>query len=124
MGMTERRAENGSAKHALFELQVEQHRHDETYHREIARLTLHQRLNHTALHLAKCAGKVAAADNVESMTPVYVDTFIIALSTASILNIELWFLLGHADHDVPGLLTFARILAAQHGLEMTDRNEL
>src|SRR5260221_65663 len=32
----------------MFELQVEQHHHDETYHREIARLPMHHRLNHMA----------------------------------------------------------------------------
>ena len=54
MAMTERAREvaapeMGPAKKILFELQVAQHHHDETYHREIARLSLHQRLNHMAL---------------------------------------------------------------------------
>ena len=50
------------AKHVseeLFQLQLEQFRHDEIYHREISRLTVHQRLNHTALHFSKYAGQIA-----------------------------------------------------------------
>ena len=40
-----------SAADELFALQVAQLKHDEYYHREIARLTVHARLNHMALHL-------------------------------------------------------------------------
>lgn len=78
-----------SAKRQIFDLQIEQHTHDEAYHREIARLSLHQRLNHMALHFAKYAGKVASAQNSEIPT-IYTDTFIIGLSSANILNAELW----------------------------------
>jgi hypothetical protein len=129
MGMSDRvsassAAAVGTAKNVLFELQVEQHRHDETYHREIARLSLHQRLNHMALHFAKYAGKVAAAGKIEDCLPVYVDTFVIALSTANILNVEMWDLLEHGDQDYPGMLAFGRALAHQIELPMKDRNEL
>src|SRR5690348_13763017 len=95
-----------SAKNILFELQVEQHQHDETYHREIARLSLHQRLNHMALHFAKYTGKVAAAPTIEVATPVFVDTLVIALSTANVLNVELWDLLEHQGQEYPGLIAF------------------
>lgn len=129
MGMTERPAglansNVGSAKNALFELQVEQHRHDETYHREIARLSLHQRLNHMALHFAKYSGKIAGADRIESVIPAYVDTLIIALSTANIINTEIWDLLEHGGQEYPGLLSFGRFLGQQISGVLQDRNEL
>jgi hypothetical protein len=110
-GHTKAAADHGSAKKNLFELQVEQHHHDEKYHREIARLSVHQRLNHMALHFAKYTGKIAASSDPASLTPVYVDVFIIAISTANILNIELCDLLEQDGREYPGLLTLGRSLA-------------
>lgn len=101
----------GSARKILFELQVEQHKHDENYHREIARLSLHQRLNHMALHFAKYTGKIAATNNTTTLRHIYVDTLIIALSSANILNVELWELLETDEREYPGLLAFGRALA-------------
>lgn len=127
MGMTgrvtSRAAEKASAKEVLFELQVEQHHHDEVYHREIARLSLHQRLNHMALHFAKYAGKVAAAGHIQEVLPVYVDILIIALSTTNILNEEMWTLLGR-EQEFPGLLTFGRALSRQGWRALEERGEL
>lgn len=100
-----------SARRILFELQVEQHHHDEVYHREIARLSLHQRLNHMALHFAKYTGKVATAD--EDCVPVYTDFLIIVLSTANVLNAELWELLELGDQEYAGLLGLGRAIAIQ-----------
>lgn len=127
MGMTERAAgkitNRSAAKDILFELQVEQHHHDETYHREIARLPLHQRLNHMALHFSKYTGRVASLPGVRETIPVYVDTLIIGISATNILNEEVWSLLGH-DQEFPGLLTFGRYLAGGAKLALEDRNEL
>jgi hypothetical protein len=104
-------SETGSAQKVLFELQVEQHHHDEVYHREIARLSLHHRLNHMALHFAKYAGKVAASSSIAETIPVMVDTLIIALSTANTLNINLWDHVQTGDVNYPGLVPFGRTLA-------------
>ncbi len=109
-------SEPGSAKNVLFELQVEQHLHDEAYHREIARLSLHQRLNHMALHFSKYVGKVAALETIGESIPVFVDTLVIALSTANILNVKLWDLIGAGDQEYPGLLAFGRAVAADKRL--------
>ena len=114
--------EAGSAKAVLFELQVEQHHHDEVYHREIARLSLHQRLNHMALHFAKYAGRVAAAENISDTTAIYTDVLIIGLSTANILNENAWTLIGQ-EQEYPGLLTFARSLSSEVAA-LGDINEL
>lgn len=109
-------SEPGSAKNVLFELQVEQHLHDEAYHREISRLPLHQRLNHMALHFAKYVGKVGAAETIGESNLVFADTLIIALSTANILNVKLWDLIGAGDQEYPGLLAFGRAVAADERL--------
>ncbi len=114
----------GSARSELFALQVEQHQHDETYHREIARLSLHQRLNHMALHFAKYTGKIAVADDPTALSAVYVDVLVIALSTANVVNVELFDLLERDGRDFPGLLPFARSLAASMQNVIGDRYAL
>jgi hypothetical protein len=114
----------GSARKILFELQVEQHEHDEKYHREIARLSVHQRLNHMALHFAKYAGKIASSSEPASPLPVYVDALIIAISTANILNAELWDLLEQQDREYPGLLAFGRALAVNSEVDAADHSAL
>jgi hypothetical protein len=113
-----------SAQQVLFELQVEQHKHDETYHREIARLSLHQRLNHMALHFAKYTGKIGAAERIADTVPVYVDILIIAISTANILNIELWELVEAHESDYSTLQTFARKLASEIPTAIDDHIDL
>ena len=79
------------AAELLFRLQMEQFEHDERYHREIARLNMHHRLNHMALHFAKYAGKlVEADDDREKIQKTVTDTFIIALSCSNTLNFRMW----------------------------------
>lgn len=109
-----------SAKGMLFELQVEQHQHDETYHREIARLSMHQRLNHMALHFAKYTGKIAASANTHDVSKVFVDTLIIALSTANILNTELWKIVEPKQREFLDLASLGRSLAAEINAESGD----
>src|SRR5437870_3927471 len=83
----------GGAAAALSALQLEQFRHDETYHREITRLTVHQRLNHMALHFAKYVGLIASEAHQNSdeqrLNRAIIDGFIIGLSTANVLNLKL-----------------------------------
>lgn len=74
----------------LDQLQLEQFKHDEMYHREIARLSTQDRLKHMALHFAKYAGNVAESGEDEgALKKAVTDTFIIAVSTANILNVRL-----------------------------------
>ena len=116
--------EVGSSQKLLFELQVEQHHHDEAYHREIARLSLHHRLNHMALHFAKYVGKVAQKNRVDETVPVLVDALIIGLSSANILNIELWDHLQDGSREYPGLLPFGRALALRFADDIRDVSKL
>lgn len=76
----------------LFTLQIEQRIHDDRHHPDVSRLSLHHRLNHLALHFAKYAGRIA--DTIRSgdhrkVNQTLIDTFIIALSAANVLNIRL-----------------------------------
>jgi hypothetical protein len=71
----------------LQALQAEQFEHDEKFHREIARLSVQDRLRHMTLHFSKYVGRLLQAQ--ESDQKVIVDTFIIALSSANILGVHL-----------------------------------
>jgi hypothetical protein len=113
-----------TARGQLLELQVEQHHHDETYHREIARLSLHQRLNHMALHFAKYTGKIAASSEPSAITAIYVDVLIIALSTANIVNVELYDLLEKDGQQFPSLIAFGRSLAAGMKSDLAEHASL
>lgn len=76
----------------LLELQWRQLNHDELYHREITRLTVGDRMKHMALHLAKYLGHIVEADAegaAEPATQHLVDAYIICLSAANTVNLNL-----------------------------------
>lgn len=74
----------------LDRLQREQFEHDETYHREISRLSVQDRLRHMALHFAKYAGQLWGSSLTESArSRTVTDVLIIATSVANILNLRL-----------------------------------
>lgn len=112
------------AAEELFDLQVEQFRHDEFYHREIARLTTHQRLNHMALHFAKYVGvfaqQPAAPSDERKFARAVVDGFIIGLSTANILNLRLFNTIDSQQTEFTSLSAFAKHIAHSQGLERLD----
>jgi hypothetical protein len=83
---------HSSAADELSALQIAQFKHDEVYHREIARLTVHARLNHMALHFCKYVGQLATALPYEDRLTIrrtVIDSFVIALSSANTLNLKL-----------------------------------
>ena len=109
-----REHEAGSAAHELLQLQIEQFKHDEVYHREIARLTVQHRLNHYALHFAKYVGRLAVcydgADRQQLCLTV-VDSFIISLATANSLNLEIASCLDECQPEMqPDLSDLAAVL--------------
>lgn len=68
-------------------VQFAQFEHDEKYHREISRLTVQDRLKHMALHFAKYAGRLFEPLDEATFKRTAVDTMIIAVSCANILNL-------------------------------------
>lgn len=100
----------------LNELQWEQHEHDEQYHREIARLTVHERWKHMALHFAKYAGNlVGNLENADSLQRAVTDTFVIALSTSNTLNIRAAELVSRSDVAVVSDVEFFESLVTGAG---------
>lgn len=77
----------------LFELQLEQLKHDEVYHKDICLLNVHHRINHMALHFAKYTGQlveISSSENSPSrdefLNQTITDTFVISLILGNILN--------------------------------------
>ncbi len=104
---------HSSAADELFALQVAQLRHDEFYHREITRLTVHARLNHMALHFAKYVGQLAGAIEVNDRALIrrtITDAFVIALSSANTLNLSLGVSIPSAS-DARSLTELGRMLS-------------
>ncbi|KZX93920.1 hypothetical protein A3718_08355 [Erythrobacter sp. HI0019] len=73
----------------LSRLQWAQFEHDEKFHREIARLTVQDRLKHMALHFAKYSGGLAEGPSEDELCRLVTDVFVIGLSSANILNLKL-----------------------------------
>jgi hypothetical protein len=98
----------------LEEIQLDQFKHDETYHREIARLSTQDRLKHMALHFAKYSGNLAeAGEDHGAVQKALTDTFIIAVSTTNILNVRLSDALAEVSARMPE--SFATILTTRAG---------
>jgi len=92
-----------TARQLLLEIQRQQFSHDESFHREIARLPVARRLTHMALHISKYFSR-AVRNEVEARPNPnprnWIDTFIICTSIANILNVRLadyW----EVDEDLP-----------------------
>ena len=76
----------------MLDLQREQFEHDERFHREITRLSVHARLNHMALHFCKYTGQfatVCASSDAKLRERTIVNSFIISLCSANTLNFNL-----------------------------------
>lgn len=73
----------------LIRLQQEQLRHDKLVHRDILSLSAALRCKHMVLHFAKYVGALSQYPDDEKLHRVLVDTFIIAMSLANTLNVDL-----------------------------------
>ncbi|MEP7348503.1 MAG: hypothetical protein ABI668_00975 [Sphingorhabdus sp.] len=93
-------------------LQWEQFEHDEKYHREIARLTVQDRLKHMALHFAKYAGELFAEPSEDKFRRLVTDTLIIGISAANTLNIRLADAVGQTDVGNPSDFDRQLVVAA------------
>jgi hypothetical protein len=96
------------------QIQLDQFKHDEMYHREIARLSTQDRLKHMALHFAKYAGNVVESGGDDAaLRKAVIDTFIIAVSTANVLNVQLSDALPEVSDQISE--SFATTLAIRAG---------
>ncbi|MGR9418239.1 hypothetical protein [Rhizobium leguminosarum] len=73
----------------IYDLQLEQLRHDERFHKDVVILSLADRVKHMALHNAKYVAYFFEANEGERFAAVLTDAFIITLATANTLNQDL-----------------------------------
>lgn len=76
-----------------IQMQLLQKEHDASYHEDIVVLETQTRLKHLTLHFSKYAARLAGAKGLpdlrEKLEKTLTDTFIIALSAANVLNLDL-----------------------------------
>jgi hypothetical protein len=98
-----------AAASRLYDLQVEQLAHDESFHKDVVILSLADRIKHMALHNAKYVGYLVDAIDAGDdgrVQAVLTDAFIITLATANTLNQDLGRALegaGGQDADLKSL---------------------
>jgi len=75
----------------LFQLQIEQKKHDDLCHKDILCLPVQRRITHMSLHFAKYTGHIAQLNNEDNkkLINTLVDSIIICLASANCLNINL-----------------------------------
>jgi hypothetical protein len=95
-----------SAGNDLSNLQSIQHGHDEKYHQDIWCLPFNARIKHMVLHFSKYTGKFILAEEHQDrslLTATLIDSWIITLASANMLNLMLSTLLGLENADKPNL---------------------
>lgn len=111
----------------VYQLQLEQLRHDESFHKDVVLLPLAERVKHMALHNGKYVAYFFEAADAERFAAVLTDAFIITLATANTINQDLgkavagdWEAIdGMAEAPVPnpeGQDAFIRSYAIAAGL--------
>lgn len=73
----------------VYQLQLEQLRHDESFHKDVVLLPLAERVKHMALHNGKYVAYFFEAADAERFAAVLTDAFIITLATANTINQDL-----------------------------------
>ena len=92
-----------SVEDFIYELQLEQLRHDEAFHKDVVILPLAERVKHMALHNGKYVGYFFEADDDDRFAAVLTDAFIITLATANTLNQDLGKSLAEEWKAISGL---------------------
>ena len=116
----EMRAKNIASLNDLLNLQPKQLVHDANYHQDICRLPYTARINHMVLHFAKYAGKFLSAEehhDRQLLIATLVDTWIITMASANILNLRLSESLGLEDQGATTLSPSLQRMAAEFGPE-------
>jgi hypothetical protein len=107
----------------LYDLQVEQLAHDESFHKDVVILPLADRIKHMALHNAKYVGYLVDAIDAGDdgrVQAVLTDAFIITLATANTLNQDLGQALEEAGGQDTDLKSLGGSLADDLGRRADD----
>jgi hypothetical protein len=109
----------------LTNLQVEQLQHDEFAHKDILCLPIQTRIKHMVLHFSKYVGKLVEARQLQShelLVSTIVDTWIIVLASANMLNLKLSERLNSEDRAYQNLnslgQTFVHCIASSDPFDL------
>lgn len=100
-----------SAAKQLFDLQQSQQAHDEHFHKDIWCLPIDDRMKHMVLHFSKYTGRFVQAKEKQDMAlfaRTVIDTCIITLASANMLNINLPKALAPENEDIASLSILAK----------------
>lgn len=109
-----------SVKGEMRALQLKQRAHDEGHHRDVFYLPYPQRMRHLVLHFAKYTGRLAAMDTSSppnALAATLVDTFIIALSAAEMLKVDLAAALKGTVDQATTLTEAGRLIGGVNGVD-------
>ncbi len=116
-----------SVKDELRSLQLRQRKHDEEHHRDVFYLPYPERMRHLVLHFAKYTGRLAAmgaSSPPGTLATTLVDTFIVALSAAEMLKIDLAAaVLKDNVERATSLAEAGQLIGGMNGLEQTAVRE-
>lgn len=116
-----------SADTELMKFQIEQLRHDELAHKDILCLPVQTRIKHMVLHFAKYVGKLVEARQLEShdlLASTLVDTWVIVLASANMLNIRLSEKLNPEDIPYQNLQSIGQAFAGSQFISSKDPFDL
>jgi len=116
-----------SAANDLSNLQSIQHSHDEKYHQDIWCLPFNARIKHMVLHFAKYTGKFILAEESHDrslLSAILIDTWIITLASANMLNLKLSSSLGLEKADEPNLRSVGQSLSTSDFAYYKDPHQL
>lgn len=109
----------------LLKLQTAQLDHDEFFHKEITRLTVHQRLNHMTLHFAKYSGKICNfilnSSDEQALKKTVIDSFIISITCANALNLRVSdkLIIGNTQ-EISSLSDLGHIISKNYEINVED----
>lgn len=116
-----------SAATELTKFQLEQLQHDEFAHKDILCLPIQTRIKHMVLHFSKYVGKLVEARELQSremLVSTIVDTWIIVLASANMLNLKLSERLNSEDRTYQNLNSLGQTFVDSHCIASSDPFDL
>lgn len=116
-----------SVENELLKLQKAQLHHDELAHKDILCLPVQTRIKHMVLHFAKYTGHLVEARQLQShelLVSTIIDTWIIVLASANILNLRLSEKLNPEGCTYQNLHSLGQAFADSHFISPNDVYDL
>lgn len=116
-----------NAANELMNFQIAQLKHDELAHKDILCLPIQARIKHMVLHFSKYVGKLVEARQLQShelLVSTLVDTWVIVLASANMLNLRLSEKLNSEDCTFYSLHSLGQTFASSDFINSSNPYEL